>query len=179
MRAVAFTLLLLACGSSWAATVYKWVDEQGVTHYSDQPHPGAVKVHVGEAQSYSSAEARAQGGAEEAAPPAAGPSAQCAIDSPGNEETLMNAHSLTGHLSISPAPPGASQILIVLDGKPFPNAADASGGFTISPIDRGAHSLAAQVLGPGGQVLCQTAPVTFYVHQPSTQAPNPASRPKF
>ena len=35
-----------------AATVYKWVDENGVVHYSDQPHPNAQKIHVQAAQTY-------------------------------------------------------------------------------------------------------------------------------
>ena len=33
-------------------TVYKWVDENGVVHYSDQPHPNAQKMQVQEAQTY-------------------------------------------------------------------------------------------------------------------------------
>ena len=39
------TLWLLS-GVAMAATVYKWVDAQGVTHYSDQPHPQAQEINV-------------------------------------------------------------------------------------------------------------------------------------
>ena len=45
MRAVMFTLMcMVVSGTALPATVYKWVDADGVTHYSDQPHPGAQKV---------------------------------------------------------------------------------------------------------------------------------------
>ena len=52
MRGISFTLILLASSASIAATVYKWVDDKGVTHFSDQPNPGAAKVHVDSPQSY-------------------------------------------------------------------------------------------------------------------------------
>ena len=53
MRTLAFTLLLLVCSLAVAATtVYRWVDEDGVVHYSDQPHPNAEKLQVHAAQSY-------------------------------------------------------------------------------------------------------------------------------
>ena len=52
MRTLAFTLMSLACSVALATTVYRWVDEQGVVHYSDQPHPNADKIQVHAAQTY-------------------------------------------------------------------------------------------------------------------------------
>src|SRR5579883_3116171 len=34
-------------------TVYRWVDAQGVVHYSDQPHPNAQKLEISGAQTFS------------------------------------------------------------------------------------------------------------------------------
>ena len=42
----------LACSAVLAATVYKWVDDDGVVHYSDQPHPNAQKLQVHDVQTY-------------------------------------------------------------------------------------------------------------------------------
>lgn len=43
-------LLLLSCAGAASAQVYKWVDEKGVTHYSDAPPPpttpAKIKVEV-------------------------------------------------------------------------------------------------------------------------------------
>ena len=50
MRATPVTLLPLTLwllsSAAMAATVYKWVDAQGVTHYSDQPHAEAKVIDV-------------------------------------------------------------------------------------------------------------------------------------
>src|ERR1700716_4309572 len=37
-------LASLAAFAGQAAVVYKWTDSDGVTHYSDQPVPGAEKI---------------------------------------------------------------------------------------------------------------------------------------
>ena len=73
MRALAFTLLLALCSVTLAATVYRWVDDDGVVHYSDQPHPNAEKMQVHAAQSYkpSALDTPAAGGGGGANPAAA------------------------------------------------------------------------------------------------------------
>ena len=35
-----------------STTVYRWVDEQGIVHFSDQPHPGAQKMRVEDAPTF-------------------------------------------------------------------------------------------------------------------------------
>ena len=50
-------LLAAPFGTGHAQAVWKWKDEKGVTHYSDQPGPGAVRVDLS-SQTYSSDEAR-------------------------------------------------------------------------------------------------------------------------
>src|SRR5215470_9913340 len=97
MRSLLFTLIWLACPLVLAATVYKWVDETGVVHYSDQPHPNAEKVHVEAAQTYKA------GAIPAAAQPAAtaAPSQPvhayqgCAIAQPADDQSFSNVDSLT------------------------------------------------------------------------------------
>ncbi len=106
------------------------------------------------------------------------PSASCSIDSPTDQQMLMNAYSVSGSIRLPPQLDTGDRVVLMLDGKVLTGAADLSGAFHISQIDRGAHTLAAQVQGPGGQVICQTPPITFYVHQPSIQNPqNPLLHP--
>jgi hypothetical protein len=38
---------ILACAAAQAGDVYKYVDPQGRTHYTDKPIPGAVRVSTG------------------------------------------------------------------------------------------------------------------------------------
>src|SRR3979490_2925401 len=63
MRRRLFTLTSLVCSLAVAATVYKWVDEKGVVHYSDQPHPNAQKMNVQAAQNYKATAIAAPAGA--------------------------------------------------------------------------------------------------------------------
>ncbi len=58
MRGLPLLILLGACTSASAATVYKWVDDNGVTHFSDQPNPKAQKLEMAGAQTYGAAAPR-------------------------------------------------------------------------------------------------------------------------
>src|SRR5690606_16493545 len=46
MRTALYVLLALAVPAFAGQTVYKWVDDKGVTHFSDQPVAGAEKVEL-------------------------------------------------------------------------------------------------------------------------------------
>jgi len=76
MRRHLFTLTSLVCSLALAATVYKWVDENGIVHYSDQPHPNAQKVGVQPAQTYKAGDVPAAPGGP-IAPPAAAQTKTC------------------------------------------------------------------------------------------------------
>lgn len=171
---LAFLVLAPALAST---TVYRWVDEQGIVHFSDQPHPGAQKMRVEDAPTFKATPV--------AQTPAAGPrpgrsdasEPSCSIDSPSDQQMLMNAYNVNGTIRMPNDLDPGDRVVLMLDGKALAGAADLSGTFHIPQVDRGAHTLAAQVQAPGGQVICQTPQITFYVHQPSVQNPqNPLLR---
>jgi hypothetical protein len=177
MRALLFTLMSIACAAALSATVYKWVDENGVTHYSDQPHDNAEKVQVAQPQTYKAPRVNA---------PAAQPAAQarepntyqsCAVVQPASDQTFPNADSVTTAVQVIPQPHGGDQVSLLLDGQRISGFPPSGGAYVISPIDRGTHSLQAFVQDATGKVLCQSANVTFTVLQPSVLNPaNPNSR---
>ncbi|HTY49618.1 MAG TPA: hypothetical protein VMB48_07995, partial [Steroidobacteraceae bacterium] len=103
----------------------------------------------------------------------------CVIDSPTNDQMFMNTDTVQGHISVSQPLQPDQKLVLIVDGTPHPEAVDGGGGFTISPVDRGTHTVTAQVQGAGGQVLCTSAPVTFNVHQPTLYSPvNPSGAPR-
>jgi uncharacterized protein DUF4124 len=182
MRALLFTLMSLGlisigCAPALAATVYKWVDEDGVVHYSDQPHANAQKIQVQQAQTYKALPADT--GAARAPPSAAtaSPYQGCAVVSPQNESTYANVDSLTVVVQTDPGLRPGDQIFVTYDGQPLNGTSATGGTFAISPVDRGTHTLAAVVRSADGSVLCQAPGVTFYVHQPSAQNPVNPIRP--
>jgi Domain of unknown function (DUF4124) len=177
MRTLLFTLMCLACGLAFAATVYRWVDENGTVHYSDQPHANAEKLQVQAAQTYPSnsspyaAAAAASGGAPP--PPSADTEYRgCAIADPQDGATFANLDVLNVAVRTDPMLHAGDQIYILLDGTAV-NGGNATGSqFSISPVERGSHTLQAQVKDGHGNIMCQTPPVSFESHQNSILNPN-------
>ena len=182
MRPIRFTLIrpaLVCLGLLSAAaladnggttTVYKWVDPQGVVHYSDQPHPNAQKLEVRGAQTFSALPAPAASpmpAPQETQSPAAAYQG-CAITQPTDQESLMNVSQATAVVQASPQLRAGDQVRLFVDGKQVPGSGTA---FTFS-VFRGQHSVQAVIEDSTGQIVCETSTVTFFVHQPSIQNPH-------
>lgn len=177
MRGTLFTLTLFACSVAFAATtVYKWVDENGVTHYSDQPHENAAKVEVREPTTYSSktgpasAVARASQGEPEASAPQ-GAYQSCAVSQPTADQVFLSTYSVTVVVSTSPSLRPGDRVVVTLDGRPLTDRAGPSTSISINPIDRGTHSVEATIQDSNGQTVCSTASTTFHVRQASLLSP--------
>jgi len=181
--------MLFGAAVASAATVYRWVDSSGVVHYSDQPSPGATKVEISEAQHYSAPAVRdssssrytnsgnsSSSGNGDRQPQA--PSMTCDVSNPDDDAVIFNVQSLRGGITISPSLSADDHVTVIYDGKPLPGGTDASGGFTISPLDRGTHTLAVEVAGEDGQIKCRSQQISFHVRQPSVNGPaSPIARP--
>jgi hypothetical protein len=177
MRILTFTLMLLASTATLAATIYKWVDEKGVTHYSDQPHESAQKVEVTSAQTYTPAPVPPTAPTRPAQ--AAASYSLCEIFSPQNDEVFFNTQSVTTRVRLEPELQAGHRLAVAIDGK---RASDSSSGtdFTLTPVYRGTHTVVAVVEDSRtGQTVCTTPSITFHVRQPSDVAPNRANRPGF
>jgi len=162
----------LVCSLALAATVYKWVDENGIVHYSDQPHPNAQKIGVQPAQTYKAGDIPAATGAPSAPPAAAPPPYQgCAIAQPTDDETFSSVDSLSISVRTDPALRPGDQIFLMLDGQPLNGGVATGSQFTLTPVDRGTHTLQAVVRDSDGAVRCQTPGVTYHVQQPSILNP--------
>lgn len=178
MRPLMFTLMCLASTATLAATVYKWVDEKGVTHYSDQPRDKAQKLEVTSAQTYTNVPVGNTGPSAPQAEPTETYSV-CEIASPDNDEVFFNTQSVSASVRLDPVLQSGHRVAIALDGK---RVSDSFTGteFTLQPVYRGSHSVMAVVENAStGQAICTTATVTFHVRQPSDAAPNRANRPRF
>ncbi|HTX23069.1 MAG TPA: DUF4124 domain-containing protein [Steroidobacteraceae bacterium] len=166
-------MLCASAAATAGTTVYTWVDAQGVVHYSDQPHAGAKKINVQSAPTYAAPPVAAVGKSNSTTSQQQQPA--CSFESPTDQQMLMNAWSVSGRVHV-PQEARGGHVVLMLDGAVLPGVADAGGSFTISQIDRGAHTLAAQVLDANGQVVCEAPSVTFYVHQPNLNTPTSPSQ---
>lgn len=178
MRTILFTLLSLATAVAGAATVYRWVDDNGVIHFSDQPHENAQKVQLKAPQTYSAPKPQPT-----RTPATPSPRTEesptysnCGFSEPVNDQMFMNTSTVTAGVSLQPQLRPGDQLIVTLDGQRVPGVPAEGGQFTISPVDRGTHSLQLVVQDGEGKPVCQSASVTFHVHQPSVLNPaNPAN----
>jgi hypothetical protein len=174
MRGLPLLIILGVCTSAAAATVYKWVDDNGVVHFSDQPNPKAQKLEIAGAQTYG---APAASGAPPPAVAAAAPVTAppvCVIDTPSTGQVFLDTSSITGHVTLAHAGPEGSQTTLRLDGADISALLGAGGSFALNDVDRGEHTLTLQVTSDHGDVTCQGAAVTFSIRQRSAAGANTA-----
>jgi hypothetical protein len=178
MRKFLFTLMSVACTVAVSATVYKWVDENGVVHFSDQPHENAEKVELKAPQTYT-APKTPTGPSQTARQPSKPTHAyqSCAVSEPANDQVFMNTDTVTAGVTVLPAVRPGDSAVVTLDGQRVPGVPANGGQFTISPVDRGTHSIQMTVQDASGATLCSSPTVTFHVQQPSLQSPTRPIRP--
>ena len=143
------------------------MDEDGVVHYSDQPQPGAERIDLPGANTFSGPRARSSstdsGDAEERQQEEPAGYQSLSISSPGAEETLWNIEGvLNVTLELSPALQPGHQVRVYFDGSPqIVNGTS----FQIQEVWRGVHNLQAEVLDETGQLMIRSQPNRFYVQQ--------------
>ena len=169
MRMIWFTLLSVVCATAFSATVYKWVDENGVTHYSDQPHENAEKVTLSAPQTFSAP--RQPHVPSSSSPKQSAVAYTCTITQPANDDTFPNTTVVMTTAQSSPSPGPGDKVVLMFDGSRVANFPSGGGAFQLTNLDRGTHTLQAQVQDSTGKVVCQSSTVSFTVLQPSVLNP--------
>ncbi len=174
-RLVAVALSLLVAATAPAGgpgtVLYKWVDADGVVHYSDQPHDGAEKIKVAKPQTYSAPPPPARASVAPLSRPATGQSAavtqqytRVSLVSPSNDDVYTNTDGRVGYsLAIEPGLGTGHQIWILLDGQRVDGAGSTDG--TLTGVERGTHTLVAEVVDSAGRILGSSESVSFSVNQ--------------
>jgi hypothetical protein len=191
MRFLPTCLVLLAASPLGAMDVYRWVDKDGVVHFSDQPSPGAVKIPLKGApkpgsvsQTYTPANSNANVGEPEGAQATAAAAAarfrytSCAISNPAQDETFNSTDAVGVGIDLLPGYRAGDRIQVQLNGQPVPDWPENSTSYLLTGLARGSYSLTVTVLGPDGSLMCAAAPIGFHVLQPSLLSPGRKLAPK-
>lgn len=183
MRTTLLLLALLAGPVLASQTVWKWVDEKGVTHYSDRSVPGATRMDIGGGKSgNSSASGPSDSDYSPPPPPAASgpPYRNFEIWKPSNEETFVNTGAaITVNIRVEPALQLEHSLALYLDNVVVEGYPGNTLTFELNNVARGIHRLNAVITDTTGKRLQEAAPVTFIVRQESVAQPpvGPAMRP--
>ena len=180
-------LILAGLALSLAAAsqeIYRWVDKDGVVHYSDQPgSPNAELIDVIEPNAYeaqdAAAAANARGGDTGEAKDGAGeaPYASLSITSPAPDEVFFGADAV---VNVSADLQGTlrpdDKLVFFLNG----NRTEADGlGTEYAGLARGSYVLRASVLDAADKPVITSPQVAFHVRQPSINSPqSPTAPPK-
>jgi hypothetical protein len=178
-------LILAGLAVSLAAAsqeIYRWVDKDGIVHYSDQPgSDDAELISVIEPNAYDSADtaiAASTGGDEvEESEPAVSPYESFSIVSPAPDQVFFGADavvSVTADLQGTLRPDHT--VVFFVNG----NRQSAQGLSTeLSGLARGTYFLRASILDQAGKPVITSQQTTFHVRQPSINTPqSPQARPK-
>jgi hypothetical protein len=173
MRTVLYVFLALVAVPAFAGqVVWKWVDEKGVTHFSDQPVPGATKMELNSAPRPSAEPAPSYTPPPQATRPVGPPYARFVVESPQQDESIINTGGkVSVRLSTTPALSAGHNVTIYLDGarvEDFPPYATAH---DLPNVPRGTHTIKAVVADPQGSVLQESPSTTFHVRQESVAKP--------
>jgi hypothetical protein len=161
------SLLLGALGAAaGTTTLYRSVDANGVVQYSDTPSPGAQKITVSSPNSSSSVTPGYSSPAVRTGTPTAAESSRprCEIAAPKPEQVFFDTQSVGVQVQIDPAPPPGARTVLNVDGTEVPGEGTS---FSLNPVYRGAHTVAAVVYDAAGTVSCETSSLTFYVRDAS------------
>ena len=160
-----------------AQDIYKTVDENGNTVYTDQkPSDDAQPVKLRELTVVDSVDLgnqQAVGGEGEASGNASGaPEFGLGIVTPGAEETVWNtAYTLTVQVQADRELPSGTRLAYLVDGEV--RSTTRAQSVEIEEVYRGEHTLSVELRASDGRVLDRAGPITFFMRQHSRLHPNP------
>jgi hypothetical protein len=166
-KRIFFAVIAILAATAVMAQAYRWVDENGIVHFSDRPEAGSERIELPS----DNARPRPVPAARAAAPRSNQASETVAaapfrydtliISAPAAEETLWNIESvLTVSLDLRPGLQSGHQIRVYFDGEP---RMVRSTSFQIEEVYRGVHNLQAEVVDETGQLMIRSLPSRFYV----------------
>lgn len=176
-------LILAGLAVSLAAAsqeIYRWVDKDGVVHFSDQPGaPNAelitvLEPNVSDAQEAESASAAAASRSEPQEPGAA-PYDSLSIVSPTPDQVFFGADAVvTATVELGGTLRPDHSVVFFLNG----NRHEASGlSAEFANLARGSYFLRASILDQAGRPVISSQQISFHVRQPSINSPQSPQAP--
>lgn len=172
-KRIFFAFIAILAASAVMAQAYRWVDENGVVHFSDRPQQGAERIELpsdnARPRPVPAARSVAPRGNQqnESEPEPAAPFRYetLIIAAPAAEETLWNIEGvLSVALDLRPGLQPGHQIRVYLNGE---QRMVSGTSFQIDEVYRGVHNLQVEIVNETGQLMIRSLPNRFYVQQNS------------
>ena len=182
---VAMRSLLILAGlaitlAASAQEIYRWVDKDGVVHFSDQPGSDkAVLITVIEPNSFEGddgSSASTGAATEEPSTPDFPPYRGLFISSPAADQVFFGADAVvTATAELDGTLNPDHSVAFFLNGE----RRDAEGlSAEFANLARGSYFLRASVLDENGKPVISSGQITFHVRQPSINSPQSPQAPR-
>jgi hypothetical protein len=168
--------------------VYKWVDKDGVVHYSNQPPTDNAKpaklppLHTYKGGTNPNLNKYAKPGAAGASATAAGVSSQIEVVTPSRDETFRSGERMVPvAVVVTPQLVEGQKLIYLLDGTPA-SAPTTDTSFALTGVERGSHTVSVALVDALGETLATSAGVSFHMKPPTAdmgakQPAKPATPP--
>ncbi len=165
MARLTMVLLLISLSSvALSTTLYRWVDDEGRIHFSDQPQEGAEEVTVRSPSTFESQKAPVQRPQAPREQEKAFKYESIAVVQPTSEQTLWNiGGELNVNIALRPGLRPGHKLKANLNGKTI--ELDGTNSFTLTEVYRGEQNLSVSVSDGSGKELIRSPTVRFFVQQ--------------
>ena len=159
-----FLFIALTCTATAHAGLYKGLDADGNTAYSDKPFSNAEEITPPGISVFDAVKPKPEKVIVEAPVTKVFKYTKFGIRSPANQQTIRNQPSLTVSLNLEPGlnTEEGHSIWLFLNGKPVVKNSKSL-ALSINRLDRGEHQLQALIKDKTGKAIKQTQTVTIHV----------------
>jgi hypothetical protein len=155
--------------------VYKWVDKDGVVHYSNQPPADNAKpaklppiqTYKGGTNPNLSKFAKPTAGAAAAGSPGAGATSLIEIVTPSHDETFRGGERVVPvAVVVTPQLVEGQKLIYLLDGTPA-SAPTTDTSFALTGVERGSHTVSVALVDALGETVATSPGVNFHMKPPT------------
>lgn len=159
-----------------AGDFYKWTDAKGVVHYTDKPRQDAEVLTLPDEPPAPQAAAYSSQGSDTEDGEDVGTGtgySKFSIASPEQNETIRSNEGIVNFsFFITPALDAGHKIAVTLDGQKLKDKLSST-QFSLKDLQRGSHTLKADIVDDQGQTLASTNAVSFHLRKHSILPPKP------
>lgn len=159
----------LAVQMAGAEEIYKWVDENGNVHFTDQVTSGADKVDIKPITTIPAIKVPPSNNNSQSRDVAAPVSVT--INSPSNDSAFHSVEgNLNANVSVKPALADGQTLKLKVNGKEVSSGNATS--IQIENLERGTHTFTAEIIDKSGAVVASDLS-TFTIHKPTVKKAAP------
>jgi hypothetical protein len=180
-RLVLLIVSLFFLPSTFAETVYKYVDENGNTVFTDEPRKGAEVLDVQPIPTIPAIPVPER--TSKPVPQNAFRYNKILIVSPEDQHNYINeVEPIVVQVALSPALRSDDRVQLMLNGAPK-GSPSSSPQFTLDSLERGEYNVSVKILDKDGNALGSSPAIQFFikrhsVNMPTRPKPTPQKPPK-